>query len=124
MSINTAYNRVTRYPQTKKRQNYSQILKTKTWWKRLKKTKNKNKNFIPRSIAVDSGKVFINESLWRYCKFLWSKCKKLCTEEWIEAFWVSNHQINLRIEPEEAVLRISHIQDMEKLLPGYNSHLD
>ena len=62
---------------------------------------------------MDSGKVFINESLWRYCKFLWSKCKKLCTEEWIEACWVSNHQIKLRIEPEEAVLRISHIQDMK-----------
>ena len=41
------------------------------------RNKNKNKNFNPRSIDTDSNKVFINESLCRYYKFLWSKCKKL-----------------------------------------------
>ena len=45
------------------------------------RNKNKNKNFSPRSIHIDSNKVFINESVCRYYKFLWSKCQKLWTEE-------------------------------------------
>ena len=84
------------------------------------RNKNKNKNFNRWSIGIDSNKVFINEVLCRYYKFLWSKCKKLRAEKWIEAFWVSNGQIKLRIEPEGAVSRISHIQDLQKLLPDYN----
>ena len=45
------------------------------------RNKNKNKNFNPRSIDIDSNKVFINESVCRYYKFVWSKCQKLWTEE-------------------------------------------
>ena len=82
--------------------------------------KNKNEKFNPRSIDNDSSKVFINESLCHYYKFLWCKCKKLWGEEWIKAFWVSNSKIQLRIEPEVALSRISHIQDLQKLLPDYN----
>ena len=54
------------------------------------RNKNKNEKFNPRSIDNDSSKVFINESLCHYYKFLWCKCKKLWGEEWIKAFWVSN----------------------------------
>ena len=43
---------------------------------------------------------------------------------WIEAFWVSNGQIKLRIEQEGAVSRISHIQDLQKLLSDYNLFSD
>ena len=74
--------------------------------------KHKNKIFNPRSIDTDSKKIIINEGLCRYYKFLWSKCKKLWTEEWIDAFWVSKGQFKLRIEPEGGVSRISHIQDL------------
>ena len=42
--------------------------------------------------------VYINENLCCYCKLLWSKCKKLREDEWIEAFWVSNRLIKLRVE--------------------------
>ena len=81
--------------------------------------KNKNKNFNPQNIDTDSKKVFINESFCRYYKFLWSKCKTLWTKKWIKAFWVGNGQIKLRIEPEGSVSRVSHIQELQKLLPDY-----
>ena len=80
------------------------------------RNKNKNKNLHPRSIDIDSNKVFINESPRRYYKFLWSKCKKLWTEKWIEAFWVSNSQIKLRIESEGVVSRISHTRTCRNYL--------
>ena len=86
--------------------------------------KNKFKNFNPWSIDNDSNNVFINGSLCRYYKFLWSKCKNLWTEKWIEAFLVSNGKIKLRIEPEEAVSRISLVQDLQKLLPDYKFQSD
>ena len=38
---------------------------------------NKNKNFNPQSIDIDSNKVFMNECLCCCYKYLWSKCKKL-----------------------------------------------
>ena len=93
-------------------------------------------NFNPRSIDIDSNRqykhsidsidieVFINESLCRYYKFLWRKCKKLWDEKWIEAFWVSKGQIKFRTEPEGAVSQISLTQDLQKLLPDYNFQFD
>ena len=60
------------------------------------------------------------EGLCHYCNFLWIKCKKLWTGEWIEVFWVNNGLIKLRIEPEGAASRILRTQDLHKLLPDYN----
>ena len=87
---------------------------------RALQNKNKNNNVNPRSLDIDSNKVFINENLCCHYKFLRSKCKKLWIEEWIRAFWVSSGQIKLSIEPEGAVSLITHIQDLQKLLPDYN----
>lgn len=39
-------------------------------------------------------------------------------------FFVSNDQINLSVEPEGAFSRISHIYNLQKLLPGYNFQSD
>ena len=61
--------------------------------------KSKAKGFNPRNIGNESGKGFIIESLCHYYTFLWSKCKTLWSDERIEAFWVSNDQIKIRIEP-------------------------
>ena len=60
-----------------------------------KKTKNKDNGFKPRNVGIESGKVFINESLCHYYKFLWSICKHLWSVECIEAFWVNNYQIKI-----------------------------
>ena len=106
-----------------KKKNHSHILRKKRCWNYLTK-KIKNKNFNPQSIDIGSKKVFINEILCHYYKFLWSKCKKLWTEEHIEAFWVISSQIKLRIEPDGTVSRISHIYDLQKLLPDYNFQSD
>ena len=91
------------------------------WFCQRNKNKNKVKGFNLRSIGIESGKVFINESLCHYYKFLWSKCKTLWSEERTEAFWVSNGQIKIRIEPEGAVSRITRITDLQKLFPSYDS---
>ena len=40
-----------------------------------KQNKNKAKDFDPRSIGIESGQGFINESHCCYYKFLWSKCE-------------------------------------------------
>ena len=48
--------------------------------------KKTTKGFNPRSIGIESGKVFITESLSGYYKFLWSKWKTLWSEERTEAF--------------------------------------
>ena len=82
--------------------------------------KNKAKGFNPCSIGIESGKVFINESLCRYYTFLWSKCKTLWSDERIEAFWASNGQIKIIIEPNGAVSQITHITDLQKLFPSYD----
>ena len=75
------------------------------------KKKNKDKGFKPLNVSIESGKVFINESLCHYYKFLWSICKNLWSVDCIEAFWVNNYQIKIRIEPEGAESRITHIAD-------------
>ena len=33
--------------------------------------------------------IFVNQSLCKHYKFLWSKCKKLCLNKVVESFWVS-----------------------------------
>ena len=60
-------------------------------------SKKTTKGFNPRSIGIESGKVFITESLSGYYKFLWSKWKTLWSEERTEAFWFSNSQIKIRL---------------------------
>ena len=70
----------------------------------------KAKDFLTHGIGID--KVFINKSLCHYCKFLWSKCKTLWSEEQIETFWVSNDQIRIN--------QITYITDLQKLFPSYD----
>ena len=83
--------------------------------------KNKNKIFSHWDINL---KVFFNVSLCCHYIFLWSKCKKLSTEVWIKAFLIGSSQIIFRIEPKEAVWRISHIQGLQKLLLDNNIQSD
>ena len=60
---------------------------------------------------------YINDSLYFYYKKLWSKCKKLCSNKIIFAYWVSNGSIKIRISGRSPVKVISHIADLEKLFP-------
>ena len=67
--------------------------------------KNKNKNFNPRSIDLDSNKVFINESLCCYYKFLWSKCKKFGLINGSKLFVQAMVELNLELNQREQSLK-------------------
>ena len=55
----------------------------------IRKNKSKLKGMNLCSIGVNNP-VFINDSLCSYSKILWQKCKKLWSNKYIHAFWVSN----------------------------------
>ena len=85
--------------------------------------KKKAKSFNLRSIGIEKGKVFINNSLCCYYMFLWSKCKTLCSEKQDETFWVSIGQIKIRNEPEVPVSQINHITVLQKLFLSHGFQL-
>ena len=62
--------------------------------------------------------VFINDSLCSYYKMPWSTCKKLSSNKSIDAFWVSNGSIRLKIGENDWVDIITHLSDLEELFPG------
>ena len=65
---------------------------------KIKLNKKKLKSIDHRKIGLSSGtKVFINESLRRYYKLLWSKCKKLFLEKNIASFWVTNGTVKINL---------------------------
>ena len=76
------------------------IYKMMKW---LCKRKTKLRASILEVLILKLVQPLIKESLCRYWKFLWNKCKMIQSESWIEAFWVSNSQIEIRIEPEGTV---------------------
>ena len=75
----------------------------------------KDMNFS--SIAIRSP-VYINDSLCKYYKTLWRKCKKLCLNKFIHSFWVSNGSTRLEPSDNERSCIITHINDVEELFPG------
>ena len=55
----------------------------------IRKNKNKLKGMNLCLVGINNP-VFINDSLCSYYKMLWRKCKKLWSNKYIHAFWVSN----------------------------------
>ena len=66
------------------------------------------------SIGINSA--FINDSLSRYYKNLWVKCKKFWLNKFIHGFWTSNESIRLKLTETSNVRVIAH--DLEELFPG------
>ena len=62
--------------------------------------------------------VYLIDSLCKYYKMLWRKCKKLCVNKFIHSFWVSNGSIRLKLPDNERSYMITHISDLEELFPG------
>ena len=56
---------------------------------KIRRAKKKLKGLDLSSIGINSA-VLINDSLCRYCKNLWAKCKKLWFDKFIHGFWTSN----------------------------------
>ena len=51
---------------------------------------------------------------------LWAKCKKLCCNKVIHAFWISNGSIKLKVSETGNVHTVSHDVDLEVLFLGNN----
>ena len=77
--------------------------------------KKKLKSMKPQNIGLPSGcKIYINESLYKYYKYLWWKCKLLQTRGSIQSFWVTNESIRIRHQNDE-VTSATHVEDLERL---------
>ena len=80
------------------------------------KNKNKLKGMNLCSVGINNP-VFINHNLCSYYKMLWWRCKKLWYSKYINAFWVSNGTLRLKLTESEHVHTITHSQDLDVLLP-------
>ena len=67
----------------------------------------------PQNIGLPSGcKIYINESLCKYYKYLWWRCKLLQTRGSIQSFCVTNRSIRIRLQNNEVTF-VTHIEDLE-----------
>ena len=72
----------------------------------------KLKSMKSQNIGLSSGcKTDINESLCKYYKYLWWKCKLLQTHGSIQLFWVTNESVS---HQNDEVTSIIHIEDLER----------
>ena len=82
---------------------------------RTEKKKLKGENLT--SLGINKS-IYINDSLFTYCKKLWAKCKKLRDNQVIHAFWISNGSINLKVSETGNVHTVTHDINLEVLFPG------
>ena len=84
---------------------------------RVRKVKKNLKGMDSSLIGIRSP-VYLIDSLCKYYKMLWRKCKKLCVNKFIHSFWVSNGSIRLKLSDNGRLDMITHIHDLEELFPG------
>ena len=76
--------------------------------------KKKLKTMKPQNIGLPSGyKIYINESVCKYYKYLWWKYKLLQTRGNIQSFWVTNGSIRIRNQ-DDKVTSVTHTEDSER----------
>ena len=86
--------------------------------------KKKLKNLSNEELGVETNsKVFVNESLCKYYKLLWSQCKSLWNDKMIFAFWTTNASLKLKFRQDGRVHTISHLEDLKELFPEYEFNI-
>ena len=86
--------------------------------------KKKLKNLSNEELGVETNsKVFVNESLCKYYKLLWSQCKSLWNDKMIFAFWTTNRSLKLKFRQNGRVHTISHLEDLKELFPEYEFNI-
>ena len=76
--------------------------------------KKKLKSMKPQTIDLPSDcKIYINECLCKYNRYLWWKCKLLQTRGSIQSFWVTNGSIRIRHQNDQ-VTSVTYIEDLEQ----------
>lgn len=84
---------------------------------KVRKCKRKLKTANLNSLGI-SNPVFINDSLCKYYKYLWSKSKKLLNGGYINSFWVTNGTLRVKLQESSPPKSISHLVDLEEMFPG------
>ena len=81
---------------------------------KIRSSRNKLMGMDLSSLGI-RGKVYINDSLCKYCKFLWKKCKSLQSNQFMQGFWVTNGTVRLKDE-NDRVHVITHLSELKELL--------
>ena len=77
--------------------------------------KKKLKNLSNEELGVETNsKVFVNESLCKHYKLLWSQFKSLWNDKMIFAFWTTNGSLKLKFRQDGRVHTISHLEDLKE----------
>ena len=79
-----------------------------------------NKSFKKQSVYQKAGldeKIYINNNLCNYNKFLWGKAKSLREKNLIHKFWCYNGTINVQVNDNDSAIRIKHIDDLVEIFP-------
>ena len=86
--------------------------------------KKKLKNLLNEEFEVETNsKVFVNQSLCKYYKLLWSQCKSLWNDKMIFTFWTTNVSLKLKFRQDGRVHTISHLEDLKELFPEYEFNI-
>ena len=84
----------------------------------------KGKEFGKREIFEKANlptKIYINNNLCSYYRFLWGKVKSLYNRHAIHSFWVFNGTINLRFnDGTDEVMKVTHLNDLIDSFPDHN----
>ena len=84
---------------------------------KIRRAKKKLKGLNLSSIGINSA-AYINDSLCRYYKNLWTKYKKLWLKKFIHGFWTSNGSIRLKLAETGNPRVTTHDTDLEELFQG------
>ena len=79
----------------------------------------RNMDLSETSLPVNTN-LFVNESLCSYYNCLWSSCKKLKMSNKIYCFYTVNGTIKVKHHESDLPVPITHIEDLKKLVPGYD----
>lgn len=84
----------------------------------------KGKEFKRRDVFEKANlteKIYINNNLCSYYRFLWGKVKCLYNEKAIDSFWVFNGIINVRLNGDNGeVFKVTHLDDLIESFPDYS----
>lgn len=83
----------------------------------VRKAKKKLKSANLSTLGIKNP-VYINDSLCKLYKLLWSKCKELSTKKLIHGFWVTNGTLRIKVSESSLPKSVTHLSDLEELFPG------
>ena len=65
-------------------------------------------------------KIYINESLCSYYRWLWSNCKKLKNANIIHTFYTVNGTVKVKVSDDGRARNITHMEDLKDIAPDFS----